>query len=75
MDDSLNVEFGCGVTVEGNDLLLDPASLLPPPAMRGTITSVRIEHGMMVQVFGSGTPWPPRRRRQRRTTSTGVAGS
>lgn len=58
MDDLLTIDPGRGVTVEGNDLLLDPASLLPPPAMRGTITSVRIEHGMMVQVFGSGTPRP-----------------
>jgi hypothetical protein len=58
LDDLLKVEPGRGVTVENNDLVLDPALLLPPPAMHGTITAVRIERDMMVQVFGSGTPRP-----------------
>jgi hypothetical protein len=56
LDDLLKVEPGRGVSVDHNDLLLDPARLLPPPAMHGTITAVRIEHDMMVQVFGSGDP-------------------
>jgi hypothetical protein len=56
LDDLLKVEPGRGVSVENNDLLLDPARLLPPPAMHGTITAVRIERDMMVQVFGSGAP-------------------
>ena len=56
MDDLLKVEPGRGVSVEGNDLLLDPARLLPPPAMMGSITSVRVEHGMLVQTFGAGAP-------------------
>jgi hypothetical protein len=55
LDDLLKVEPGRGVAVEGNDLLLDPARLLPPPAMTGSITSVRIDRGMLVQTFGSGT--------------------
>ena len=54
MDDLLKVEPGRGVSVEGNDLLLDPATLLPPPAMHGKITAVRIERNSLVQVFGSG---------------------
>jgi hypothetical protein len=54
MDDLLNVEPGRGIIVEGNDLLLDPARLLPPPALEGAITSVRVERGMLVQTFGSG---------------------
>jgi len=58
MDDLLKVEPGRGVSVEGNDLLLDPARLLPPPAMRGSITSVRVEHGMLVQTFGTGALQP-----------------
>jgi hypothetical protein len=56
LDDLVKVEPGRGVSVDRNDLLLDPARLLPPPAMHGTITAVRIEHDMMVQVFGSGDP-------------------
>jgi len=56
IDDLVKVEPGRGVAVDGNDLLLDPARLLPPPAMNGTITAVRIERGMLVQTFGTGTP-------------------
>jgi hypothetical protein len=52
----LKVDPGRGVSVDHNDLLLDATKLLPPPVMHGTITAVRIEHDMMVQVFGSGVP-------------------
>ena len=54
MDDLLNVPPDRGVTVEGNDLLLDPSKLLPAPAMRGRITDVRVEGQMLVQTFGNG---------------------
>jgi hypothetical protein len=56
LDNLLNVDPGRGVSVDHNDLLLDATKLLPPPAMHGTITAVRIEHNMLVQVFGSGAP-------------------
>jgi hypothetical protein len=58
MDDLLKVDPGRGIRVEKNDLLLDAARLLPPPAMHGTITAVRIERNRMIQVFGSGQPRP-----------------
>ena len=56
MDNLFKVDPDRGVTVEGNDVLLDPSRLLPPPAMRGQITAVRVEKDALVQVFGSGTP-------------------
>jgi hypothetical protein len=43
-----------GVTVDGDDLLLDPQSLLPPPQIRGRLTRAAIENGVVVQQFGSG---------------------
>jgi hypothetical protein len=52
MDNLLKVDPGRGVTVDGNDVLLDPSSLLPPPAMHGRITQVRVEKDALVQVFG-----------------------
>lgn len=58
MDNLLKIDPGRGVRVDGNDMVLDPASLLPPPAMHGKITAVRIEHHALVQVFGSGAPQP-----------------
>jgi len=56
LDSLLKVDPGRGVSGDHNDLLLDATKLLPPPAMHGTITAVRIEHNAMVQVFGSGAP-------------------
>jgi hypothetical protein len=53
--DLVEIEPGRGVSVDGNDLLLDPATLLPPPVMNGKVTAVRIERDGLVQVFGSGT--------------------
>jgi hypothetical protein len=57
-DDLLRIDPGHGVRVDGNDLLLDPASLLPPPGMRGKLTAVRVDKNALVQVFGSGTAQP-----------------
>jgi hypothetical protein len=54
MDDLLKVKPGHGITVDGNDLLLDPQLLLPPPLIRGKVTAVRIEDSVMVLTFGSG---------------------
>lgn len=54
MDDLLKVKPGRGVTVEGNDLILDPATLLPPPSIQGKIASARVVGRDVVQVFGDG---------------------
>jgi hypothetical protein len=42
-----------GVTVDGNDIILDAAQMLPPPMMRGHITAVSIQDGQIVQTFGT----------------------
>jgi hypothetical protein len=64
VDSLLKVEPGHGVTVDGNDLLLDPAMLLPPPAMNGKITAVRIEGNALVQtsIAGKANSSPATRR-------------
>jgi hypothetical protein len=54
MDDMLKVEPGHGLTVDDNDFIIDPQQMLPPPRMKGKITSVRIEGDEIVQVFGPG---------------------
>lgn len=48
----LDLEHAHGVSVEKNDLLLDPQQLLPPPAIAGRVTAVRVEPNEVVQVFG-----------------------
>ena len=50
----INTRNTRGLTVDGNDVILDPAQMLPPPMMRGRITAVRIEGDQIVQTFGTG---------------------
>jgi hypothetical protein len=57
-DNLITIDQGHGIQVEGNDLLLDVSQLLPPPGFQGRLTSVRIERGALIQVFGSGAPRP-----------------
>lgn len=67
MDRFLDLSQARGITVEGNDLILDPAKAMPPPRMLGRVTAVRIEGDQLVQVVGpapgvrrvSAPPPPP----------------
>jgi len=52
MDDMLKVEAGHGLTVDDNDFIIDPQTMLPPPHLQGRVTAVRIEGDQIVQVFG-----------------------
>ena len=54
----INTRKTKGVSVEGNDIILDAAQMLPPPKMRGRITAVSIQGDEIVQTFG------PRRKLQ-----------
>jgi hypothetical protein len=54
MDDMLKLEAEHGVTVDDNDFIIDPTAVLPPPKLRGAISSVRIEGDEIVQTFGAG---------------------
>ena len=54
MDDLVKVKPGSGVEVHGNDLIVDPAVVIPAPSVRGRLTAVRIEGNRMVQTFGKG---------------------
>jgi hypothetical protein len=55
MDEMMKVEAGHGLTVDENDFIIDPQEMLPPPKMKGKISSVRIEGGEIVQTFGAGS--------------------
>jgi hypothetical protein len=45
-----------GVEVKDNDIYLDTTKLLPPPHIRGQITSVKIQAPDVVVTYGSTTP-------------------
>jgi hypothetical protein len=68
MEDLLDLSQAVGVRVEGNDLILDPEKMLPPPAIEGKVRAVRIEGDRVVLTFGpppdenpqvAGWPEPP----------------
>ena len=54
----LDLSKAKGVTVKGNDLFLDPTKILPPPAIEGHATAIRIEGDELVQTFGSPADAP-----------------
>jgi hypothetical protein len=54
MDSLVKVAPGTGVVTDGNDLILDPARLIPAPSIRGRVAAVRIAGNRLVQTFGSG---------------------
>jgi hypothetical protein len=41
-----------GVRAEKDDLILDPAEILPPPHITGKITAIKLESNNIVQIFG-----------------------
>lgn len=51
LDDMVRVRRGRGITVQGNNFILEPAGLLPPPHIRGRLKSVRIQGNAIVQTF------------------------
>ena len=51
----VNLKQDRGVRIEGDDILLDPSKMLPPPRMEGKVTAVRIEGDKIVQTFGAET--------------------
>ncbi|HMI56223.1 MAG TPA: hypothetical protein VK494_08555 [Gemmatimonadaceae bacterium] len=55
----LDLRRAKGVTVKGNDLFLDPTLILPPPAIEGHATAIRVEGNELVQTFGTIDAAPP----------------
>jgi hypothetical protein len=52
LDDLIKSNRNHGVRIDGNDIVLDPSGMLPPPRIRGRLTALRLEPSRIVQVFG-----------------------
>jgi hypothetical protein len=52
----LNTKNVPGVTVDKDDLILDPEEILPPPKMHGHLESIRVQNGGIALVFGGQDP-------------------
>jgi hypothetical protein len=44
-----------GVKIDGDDIIMDQERMIPPPAIRGRITAIRVENNEVVQDFGGGS--------------------
>ena len=55
----INTRKTRGITVDENDLIMDPSATLPPPKIRGRITSVAIVGDSIVQTFGKPSSVAP----------------
>lgn len=49
----IDVRKATGVTVSGDDILIDPAKVIPPPTIEGHVTQVRVDGDQIVQTFGT----------------------
>ena len=53
LDDLVNLKRARGVEVIGDDLIIDPGAVLPPPTMRGHLARAEIVGDELQQVFAS----------------------
>ena len=51
LDEIINLRKAKGASLVGNDILLDPEKILPPPAIEGSLTAIRVDGDQVVQVF------------------------
>ena len=51
LDKILDLSGSRGASVSGDDLLLDPLKMIPPPAIQGRLSAVRVEGGRVSQTF------------------------
>jgi hypothetical protein len=47
-----------GLRVEGDDLLLDPEQLFPPPRIKGKLSDIKIQGSQLLMIFGIGGSAP-----------------
>jgi hypothetical protein len=60
LESLLDVSGAKGVTVQKNDLLLDPIRILPPPAIAGHLQAIRVGQHEIIQTFNTpGMPAAP----------------
>ena len=51
LDDMIDLKNARGAVVEGNDILLDPTQILPPPMIEGRLESIQVVGDELVQTF------------------------
>ena len=54
LDNLISLKKANGARIDGDDFVLDPSALLPPPRIEGHLQAVRVEGDRIVQRFGPG---------------------
>lgn len=49
----IKLKAGRGASIDGNDFILDPEAILPPPQIRGHLTSIAVGDGVIRQIFSA----------------------
>jgi hypothetical protein len=60
LQDLIKARPEAGISLHDNDMIIDPAKLLPPPATRGRIVKAFVRGDRLVQIFGKGTAQRPK---------------
>jgi hypothetical protein len=59
LDDLMDLERRRGIEVDGNDIILAPGEVLPPPQIAGRLSRVEVRGNRLLQVFGAPKSAPP----------------
>lgn len=51
LEKMIDVKKAVGVTIHGDDMIIDPTRVLPPPTIEGHVSAVRVEGDQVVQTF------------------------
>ena len=54
LDDLVSIKQRRGIEIDGDDVVITPGRVLPPPEIRGRLTRVAVANGVLRQTFGSG---------------------
>ena len=60
LQDLIKARPEAGIALHDNDLVLDPAKMLPPPAIRGRMVKAFVRGDRLVQIFGKGAAGRPK---------------
>lgn len=60
LDDLVDLKNRRGIEVAGNDIIIAPGQVLPPPEIRGRLAKVSLDRGRLVQVFDDGDGRKPK---------------
>jgi hypothetical protein len=61
LEDVVKIKDQRGVEIEGDDVLIDPGRVLPPPAIQGRLASVDLAGGRLHQILSDGQHAPTSR--------------